>query len=152
MAKKSTPEFDWTVMVYLAGDNNLTEESVFSLTEMEGVQTDGRIAVIAQFDPKSSRIPSHRYVIKGAPAPRTSTGRARPVTGGLGTHAIDDRRTDDQVFPAARPQGSCSASKTQGRGNGYRRPCDALRLHQLDPRKLPRQTLHGRPGRPWSGN
>lgn len=89
MAKKSTPDFDWTVMVYLAGDNNLTEESVFSLTEMDGVPTDGRIAVIAQFDPKSSRIPSHRYVIKGAPAaPRTSTGRARPVTGGLGTHAI----------------------------------------------------------------
>ena len=77
-------------MVYLAGDNNLTEESVFSLTEMKRVPTDGRIAVIAQFDPMASRIPTHRYVIKGAPAQKASSGRAKssPVTSTIGTDAI----------------------------------------------------------------
>ena len=58
MAKKSKPDFLWTVMVYLAGDNNLTDESVFSLTEMKKVRTDDRIAVIAQLDPKTASIPS----------------------------------------------------------------------------------------------
>jgi hypothetical protein len=90
MAKKSKPDYLWTVMVYLAGDNNLTEESVFSITEMQKVPTDGRIAVIAQFDPKASHIPTHRYVIKGASPHKTSSGRAKssPVTPTIGTDAI----------------------------------------------------------------
>ena len=90
MAKTDKPDYLWTVMVYLAGDNNLTEESVFSLTEMKRVPTDGRIAVIAQFDPMASRIPTHRYVIKGAPAQKASSGRAKssPVTSTIGTDAI----------------------------------------------------------------
>src|SRR5262245_24184842 len=61
------PQYLWTIMVYLAGDNNLTEESVFSLTEMTKVLRDNRIAVVAQLDPKSPRIPSHRYVINPRP-------------------------------------------------------------------------------------
>ncbi len=69
---KNETDYSWTVMVYLAGDNNLTEESVFSLTEMRKVKTDDRIAVIAQLDPKSSNIPSHRYVIN-----RRQPGRAQ---------------------------------------------------------------------------
>ena len=90
MAKTDKPDYLWTVMVYLAGDNNLTEESVFSLTEMKRVPTDGRIAVIAQFDPMASRIPTHRYVIKGAPAQKASSGRAKssPVTSTIGNDAI----------------------------------------------------------------
>ena len=55
----------WTVMIYLAGDNNLTEESVYALTQMkevEGLEKAG-ICVVAQFDPKGSRLPSHRYKI-----------------------------------------------------------------------------------------
>ena len=90
MAKTDKPDYLWTVMVYLAGDNNLTEESVFSLTEMKRVPTDGRIAVIAQFDPMASRIPTHRYVIKGAVAQKASSGRAKssPVTSTIGSDAI----------------------------------------------------------------
>ena len=68
MATTSKPPFLWTVMVYLAGDNNLTDESVFALTEMKQVNTDDRIAVIAQLDPKSGSIPSRRYVINRGPA------------------------------------------------------------------------------------
>ena len=57
MATTSKPPFLWTVMVYLAGDNNLTDESVFALTEMKQVNTDDRVAVIAQLDPKSGKHP-----------------------------------------------------------------------------------------------
>ena len=63
-AKANRNPYSWTVMVYLAGDNNLTEESVFSLTEMKNANTDSQIAVIAQLDPRSRHIPTHRYAIK----------------------------------------------------------------------------------------
>src|SRR6185369_5644605 len=54
----------WTVMVYLAGDNNLTSECMFALTEMKGAALDGKdFNVIAQFDPSDPYLPSHRYKI-----------------------------------------------------------------------------------------
>jgi hypothetical protein len=40
----------WTVMVYLAGDNNLGEECVYALTEMQKVVSNNEMAVIAQLD------------------------------------------------------------------------------------------------------
>jgi hypothetical protein len=44
-------KYKWTVMVYLAGDNNLGAECVYALTEMQKVgSTDGEIAVVAQLD------------------------------------------------------------------------------------------------------
>lgn len=43
--------YRWTVMVYLAGDNNLAEESIYALTEMQKVGTvDGELAIVAQLD------------------------------------------------------------------------------------------------------
>jgi len=53
----------WTVMVYLAGDNNLTAECMFALTEMKGAALNENINVIAQFDPSDPYVPSHRYEI-----------------------------------------------------------------------------------------
>ena len=57
----------WTVMVYLAGDNNLSIECMFALTEMKGAALDGKdLHVIAQFDPSDPYLPSHRYKIDPA--------------------------------------------------------------------------------------
>ena len=53
----------WTVMVYLAGDNNLSTECVFALTEMRKIARSGQINVIAQFDPQDDYLPTHRYEI-----------------------------------------------------------------------------------------
>ncbi|HEY6804064.1 MAG TPA: clostripain-related cysteine peptidase [Pyrinomonadaceae bacterium] len=53
----------WTVMVYLAGDNNLTAECLFALTEMKKASPGKRLNVIAQFDPRDEFIPTHRYEI-----------------------------------------------------------------------------------------
>src|SRR5215510_9045000 len=53
----------WTVMVYLAGDNNLTTECMFALTEMKGASLTNDLKVIAQFDPCDPYLPSHRYEI-----------------------------------------------------------------------------------------
>ena len=54
----------WTVMVYLAGDNNLTTECMFALTEMKQADLGQRINVIAQFDPSDPYLPTHRYHIQ----------------------------------------------------------------------------------------
>ncbi len=60
MAKKKAA---WTVMVYLAGDNNLTTECLFALTEMKKAAPGKEIRVIAQFDPRDDFLPTHRYEI-----------------------------------------------------------------------------------------
>jgi hypothetical protein len=57
----------WTIMVYLAGDNNLTTECMFALTEMKGAALSNKnFNVIAQFDPSDPYLPSHRYKIDPA--------------------------------------------------------------------------------------
>jgi hypothetical protein len=62
MTKKNLPA--WTVMVYLAGDNSLTTECMFALTEMkEAIFDKQEINVIAQFDPSDPYLPTHRYEI-----------------------------------------------------------------------------------------
>jgi hypothetical protein len=53
----------WTVMVYLAGDNNLSPECLFALTEMKKANPGEEINVIAQFDPRDEHLPTHRYEI-----------------------------------------------------------------------------------------
>lgn len=57
------PVKEWTVMVYLAGDNNLSADCVWALTEMKrGISSD-KINVIAQFDPNDGLARTRRYEI-----------------------------------------------------------------------------------------
>src|SRR5262245_43869745 len=53
----------WTVMVYLAGDNNLTSECLFAMSEMKKALPGDKINVIAQFDPQDDHLPTQRYEI-----------------------------------------------------------------------------------------
>ncbi|HEX6623066.1 MAG TPA: clostripain-related cysteine peptidase, partial [Pyrinomonadaceae bacterium] len=53
--KKAAPRHKWTVMIFLSGDNNLSEECVYALTEMMKAEMmkDGsnkEVAVVAQLD------------------------------------------------------------------------------------------------------
>lgn len=54
----------WTVMAYLAGDNNLTDNCVYSLNEMKEVGSDELINIFAQFDPQDEFLQTHRYRIR----------------------------------------------------------------------------------------
>src|SRR5262245_15767145 len=56
-------QFAWTVMVYLAGDNSLTSECLFALTEMKKAKLGDDICVVAQFDPRDNRLLTQRYQI-----------------------------------------------------------------------------------------
>ena len=62
---------DWTVMVYLAGDNNLDGAGVADLREMKKVGSSAFVNVIAQFDRAGSRGTSKRfYLRKGTELPK----------------------------------------------------------------------------------
>src|SRR5215471_3828342 len=68
-AKADSKPETWTVMVYLAGDNNLSTESLYALTEMKRAKPNASIKVIAQFDPKDDYLPTRRYKISSNKAP-----------------------------------------------------------------------------------
>lgn len=70
--KDETPE-TWTVMVYLAGDNNLSTESIYALTEMKRAKPNALINVIVQFDPKDDFLPTCRYKITSNKVPDEQT-------------------------------------------------------------------------------
>ena len=58
----------WTVMIQLSGDNNLSEESVWALTEMRRVGSNDDVAVIAQLDStihENTRLADERNGIAG---------------------------------------------------------------------------------------
>jgi hypothetical protein len=63
---KGKKPYRWTVLVYLAGDNNLAEECAFAISEMKQADyiKDDRMQILVQFDPKASRLPTQRFSIK----------------------------------------------------------------------------------------
>ncbi|MBI4650395.1 peptidase C11 [Candidatus Desantisbacteria bacterium] len=54
----------WTVMVYLAGDNNLDQNGVEDLNEMKKTGSTQNINVIAQFDRAGAGAATNRYYLK----------------------------------------------------------------------------------------
>jgi hypothetical protein len=79
-------EKQWTVMVYLAGDNNLDSAGVIDLKEMKKVGSTGQINVIAQFDRQGKDIATKRYYI------RKSGTLTKDVVGSLGETNMGDPR------------------------------------------------------------
>ncbi len=47
----TTEKKKWTIMLYLAGDNDLSDEMVWALTELFRIKMPDQIAVTVQFDP-----------------------------------------------------------------------------------------------------
>ena len=52
-----------TLMIYLAGDNNLSEECIFALTELKRARASRRVRIFAQYDPCDEFLPTQRYEI-----------------------------------------------------------------------------------------
>ena len=55
---------DWTVMVYMAGDNNLDGAGVVDLKEMKKVGSTKQMNVIVQFDREGKNMATNRYYIQ----------------------------------------------------------------------------------------
>jgi hypothetical protein len=54
----------WTVMVYLAGDNNLDSAGMIDLREMKEIGSTDQVNVIAQFDRQGSDISTKRFFLR----------------------------------------------------------------------------------------
>ncbi len=54
----------WTIMVYLAGDNNLDSAGVADLQEMKAVGSTDQVSIVAQFDRSGSKRVTNRYVLR----------------------------------------------------------------------------------------
>lgn len=57
-------EKNWTVMVYMAGDNNLDSAGVVDLTEMKKVGSTSEINVLVQFDREGGNMGTNRYFVQ----------------------------------------------------------------------------------------
>jgi len=64
MATKANTQRNWTIMVYLAGDNNLDSAGMVDITEMKTVGTTDQIAVLVQFDRAGANTQTVRYCLK----------------------------------------------------------------------------------------
>ena len=67
---------DWTVLVYVAGDNNLSPAAILDIEEMERVGTGARVAVVVQAEfstptdpPAALQGDTFRFSVPYAPAP-----------------------------------------------------------------------------------
>ena len=58
---------DWTVMLYLAGDNSLTEEMVLALQMIRDTGLPDDLDIVAQLDPSGLGIPTQRYDFRRKP-------------------------------------------------------------------------------------
>lgn len=68
MTRTARTKKRWTVMVYLAGDNNLDSAGAADLAEMKTVGSDRNVAVVAQFDRSGSKRMTNRYFLqRGTP-------------------------------------------------------------------------------------
>ena len=66
----STKPKRWTVMVYLAGDNNLDSAGVADLQEMKTIGSTDQVSIVAQFDRSGAKRTTNRYLLrKGSALP-----------------------------------------------------------------------------------
>jgi hypothetical protein len=121
--KETKPEVsEWTIMIYMSGDNDLAQHCIRSLTEMKSLAAidPRKIRVTAQIDPEDARMETRRLVInrkdKGA---QTKPGEA--ATPSISVNGGPGKLDDDKIglgpgkvrFPRGRQSRSASATATQ---------------------------------------
>jgi hypothetical protein len=55
---------EWTVMIYMAGDNNLDGQGITDLQDIKRVGSTDEVAILAQFDRAAANRPTHRYYLQ----------------------------------------------------------------------------------------
>jgi hypothetical protein len=58
---QSKPQKPWLVMLYMAGDNNLTEDMVLALQDLKAEEPLNGDKIVAQFDPSGIGLSAQRY-------------------------------------------------------------------------------------------
>lgn len=79
------PKKAWTLLVYMAGDNDLESQGTRDLDEMRALPSDEHLHVVAQFDSLYSRTYRYRiipgdYTLIGQPLGEVNTGQPKNLT------------------------------------------------------------------------
>src|SRR5262245_54284403 len=59
---------EWTIMLYLSGDNNLSEEMIRTLNEIQSQGVPEGVAFTIQYDPRAPDTSTLRYAVKPSPS------------------------------------------------------------------------------------
>jgi len=97
----------WTVLIYMAGDNNLSEECVYALTQAKEALTNesDKLAVLAQFDPSGVHAETKRYLLRSKTKPLNEDAdiigwKARETDTGEPLNLLEFIRWGIAQFPA----------------------------------------------------
>lgn len=79
------PEKAWTLLVFMAGDNDMEEFGDLDLVEMESLPSDEHLHVVAQFDSRSTKTYRYRVLpgrseLAGEPLGEVNTGDPASLT------------------------------------------------------------------------
>jgi hypothetical protein len=106
MTAENPPKLKWTVLLYMAGDNNLSEECVYSLTMIREAlpENSTKLAVLAQFDPAGVRAQTKRYRLRAGKTlneDAAATGwKAQETYSGEPQNLLDFVRWGISTYPA----------------------------------------------------
>ncbi len=90
----------WTVLVYLAGDNNLDEDGARDLAEMAKVGSNNDINIVAQFDRAGDAGTQRLYITKGGGYPRDGIANLGETNTGDPKVLIDFLKWGISTYPA----------------------------------------------------
>src|SRR5689334_1957277 len=108
------PKQKWTVMVYLAGDNNLTANCITVLQQLEAVNYDDSVCVLACFDSNTPWPKGSRYLAVNC--------RRRKVQNGLNWEIHNDLIPPDERGHGFRPPSFCDGAASLTDGQRMKRP------------------------------
>jgi hypothetical protein len=111
---------DWTVIVYMSGDNNLSEECVWAIKEMYRVGIKGNVSVVAHFDSRVGGI--LRYDIgnvKGVNRVDKDGVKRDDTDGKLADRAVNERGNFDKIASREVLAKTAKSSIAENRANRY---------------------------------
>jgi hypothetical protein len=90
----------WTILVYLAGDNNLDEDGARDLAEMAKVGSNNDINIVAQFDRAGTAGTQRFYITKGGGYPKDSIANLGETNTGDPKLLLDFWKWGISTYPA----------------------------------------------------
>lgn len=114
IATREAPKQKWTVMVYLAGDNNLTANCITVLQQLEAVKYDDSVCVLACFDSNTPWPKGSRYLAVNC--------RRRKINNGLNWEIHNDLIPPDERGHGFRPPSFCDGAASLSDGQRMKRP------------------------------
>jgi hypothetical protein len=92
----------WTVLVYMAGDNNLDPSGIADLLEMKKVGSTPRVNVVAEFDRASGRGATRYLLRKGGTLAADAVASLGRLNTGDPKHLLEFVRWGAKTYPADR--------------------------------------------------